>query len=36
MGIQKKKNLDAYGADDEEIDDPNQLAAPVKSIEVDR
>lgn len=36
MGIQKKKNLDAYGADDEDIDDPGQLAAPIKSIEVDR
>ena len=34
MGVQKKKNADVYGPDDEEIDDLDQLAAPVKTIEV--
>lgn len=36
MGVQKKKPADAYGADDEDIGDLDQLAAPVKNIEVRR
>ncbi len=34
MGVQKKKTLDPYGVDDEDINDLDQLAAPVKNIEV--
>jgi hypothetical protein len=34
MGVQKKKSLDSYGADDEDGNDLDQLAAPVKNIEV--
>jgi hypothetical protein len=34
MGIQKKKSLDSYGADDEDGNDLDQLDAPVKNIEV--
>jgi len=33
MGVQKKKTLDLYGDDDENINDLDQLAAPVKNIE---
>ena len=34
MGFQKKKTLDSHGADDEDIDNLDQLLAPVKNIEV--
>jgi hypothetical protein len=34
MGVQKKKTLDPYSADDEDINDLDQLVAPVKNIEV--
>jgi hypothetical protein len=34
MGVEKKKNLDPYNVNDEDINDLDQLAAPVKNIEV--
>jgi hypothetical protein len=34
MGVQKKKIHDPFGADDEDINNLDQLAAPVKNIEV--
>jgi len=36
MGVQKKKGLDLYSADDEDMNDLDQLVAPVKTIEVNR
>lgn len=34
MVVQKNKSHDPYGADDEDLTNMEQLAAPVKSIEV--
>ena len=34
MVVQKKQTVDSYGANDEDINDLDQLAAPVKNIEV--
>lgn len=37
MGVQKNKNADVYGGGDEaDVSDLDQLAAPVKNIEVNR
>ena len=34
MGVQKKKTAGVYGEEDEDVNDLDQLAAPVKNIEV--
>ena len=34
MVVQKKKAFDLHGGDDEDVNDLDQLAAPVKNIEV--